>query len=681
MSVPHPLPAISMTLAMFVVGGLRPAVAQAETTPAVYGRIPATTELPEDGCVIPFGIYRGRPAVSVRINGKGPFLLLVDSGAGTTVLNHDLVAELELPVLEQSRLGDPSDPQAIETDIVNLENLRVGEAVFGKVQAASWDRSALYPDRETMPRGILGFPLFAHCLLTVDAAAERFVLKRGRLSATERHTVSYELWHGVCQFPMELAGKPVQAHLDTGFGGGLMLPRGWAETLALAAPPRVIGRGRTVNSDFEILQATLDGAVSIAGHRLDSPEVLFAEIMNAADRVVLGVGFMRRYTITFDQEHRRVQFLPVAARAGEADAFEAVLPGPVRERGVHVAALADGGYVVAGVTQRGGDSGADAMLLRADVRGEVMWTRSYGGDREDNGWAVVELDDGFALAGFTKSLGAAGYDFFLVRTDAAGEVLWQKTYGGDGDDRCWALARSEDGGFLLAGETDSSGAGERDWLVIATDAAGNQMWSKTYGGARDDRCFSIAPGPDGGWVLAGQTYSDTAGDRDAQVLAIDAGGGQRWSHKFGGEASDVGHSICRTAAGDYLVTGYTKSFGANGEDPFLMRLRADGSTVWTRVLPVPGRCRAITGAAGAGGGFFCVGFATPPGARRGEAVLLRVDDEGALEWRRQFFGQEAGESMGYTVAATPDGGCVFTGHVVRAGDTDAFLVKAGADAR
>ncbi len=355
--------------------------------------------------------------------------------------------------------------------------------------------------------------------------------------------------------------------------------------------------------------------------------------------------------------------------------FERVVGGPAYDRGVHVTATRNGGYAVVGVTESSGAGRADVYLVRFDAAGKVLWSETYGGEDVDNGWSVLETDDGFALAGFTKSSGNGGFDFYLIRTDDRGGVVWEKTYGGEGDERCWALAPAAGGGFLLAGETNSSGAGERDWLVIETDAAGEQLWSKTYGGARDDRCFAVAAGPDGGYVLAGQTYSEGAGDRDAQVISIDADGEELWSKTFGGEGSDVGHSVCRTSSGDYLVTGYTASFDADHEDPYLIRVRADGSTVWTRVLPVPRKCRVITGAQATDGGFFCVGFSVPPGGRRGQALLLRASAGGELEWRRNFFAGARGESLGYTVCTTADGGCVFTGHAVRDGNPELFLVK------
>ncbi len=358
--------------------------------------------------------------------------------------------------------------------------------------------------------------------------------------------------------------------------------------------------------------------------------------------------------------------------------FERIIGGPAYDRGVHVTPIGDEGYAAVGATASSGKGGQDVYLVRTDTGGKVLWTRTYGGDADDHGWSVGQTADGLILAGFTKSFGAGGFDFYLIKTDMAGEVAWWKTYGGKGDDRCWALATTKDGGFVLAGETNSRGKGERDILLIKTDSEGKESWSRTFGGEKDDRCFSIAVTEDGGYVLAGQTYSEGAGDRDAYVIKTDGNGEMQWSKTFGGAASDVGHSVCRTSDGNYLVTGYTTSFAEERDDPYLVKIAPDGGTKWTRVLHLAGTSRTITGEQAADGGFYCVGFTTGRNRRVGKALLLKTDAEGRLTSHRTFFLKTPGESFAYTVRATEDGGCVFTGHTTREGNRDLFIVKVAA---
>jgi hypothetical protein len=372
-----------------------------------------------------------------------------------------------------------------------------------------------------------------------------------------------------------------------------------------------------------------------------------------------------------------IAFLTLVFASSGTLAFEKVFGGPELDRGVYVSPTQDSGYIVVGYSQSFGQGDEDIYLVKTDSAGELMWTRTIGGTDEDNGWAIREIADGFILAGFTKSFGAGGYDFYLVKTDATGEVVWSETYGGPDDDRCWALALTGDGGYLLAGETASSGAGERDFFIVKTDSRGGEDWSRTYGGKRDDRCFAVALVSDGGYMLAGQTYSEGAGDRDVYIVKISASGDLQWSQTFGGPASDVGHYIVRTSDGAFVVTGYTTSFAPAGDDPYLIKIDAQGKTHWTRVLAMDGVNHTLTGEQATDGGFFLVGFSEYPARRVVGAVVVKTDPEGNLDWYRNIMSTDYGESFGYTVRATSDGGCIFTGHttVNSAGNRDLMLVK------
>lgn len=360
-----------------------------------------------------------------------------------------------------------------------------------------------------------------------------------------------------------------------------------------------------------------------------------------------------------------------------AAAFERVVGGVELDRGVFVEPTRDGGYVVAGVTRNTEGRGEDVMLVRLDGSGKVLWHRTYGGDDEDNGWCVREVEDGFVIAGYTKSFGAGGYDGYLIRTGTDGDIRWSRVFGGPTDDRCWGLVVTTDGGYALVGETVVAATGAQDVWLVRTDDTGHEVWSRTYGGDAADRGFALVQTEDGGFVLAGQTFSEGAGDRDAYVIRTDASGEKTWSRTFGGPASDVGHGIAAAAEGGFVVFGYTKSFARSGDDPYLIRFDAAGDTLWTRVLDFPGVSRTITGAPGARGGFFLTGFTHDPLSKATAALVIHTDDDGKVVWSGEYLPTAAGESFGYTVRATPDGGCVLTGHTTErsAGDLDLLLIK------
>ncbi len=361
--------------------------------------------------------------------------------------------------------------------------------------------------------------------------------------------------------------------------------------------------------------------------------------------------------------------------------FELAQGGPGVERGIYVDPLEDGGYIAVGSTQSFGAGAEDIYLVRTDSVGAVVWSRTFGGADPDFGWCVRQVSDGFVLAGFTESFGKGENDFYLVKTSSEGEEEWSQTFGGEGNDRCWALVPTDDGGYLLAGETTSFGEGEEDVYLVRTDARGTPLWSRTYGGAGSDRCFSVVQAADGGYVLAGQTFSEGAGDRDAYVLKTSASGELEWTRTYGGEASDVGHGVAKTSDGGFIVTGYTTSFAATADDPYLIKIDAQGETLWTRVLNLDWNGHTITGEQAVDGGYYLVGFSEYRGLGPTAALLIKTDGEGNMAWHRDIHASEVGETFGYTVRATDDGGCVFAGHTTTGtrGNLDLLIVGVDGD--
>jgi hypothetical protein len=189
------------------------------------------------------------------------------------------------------------------------------------------------------------------------------------------------------------------------------------------------------------------------------------------------------------------------AMTSEMD-FDVVIGGKGPDRGVSVQQTRDNGYIVIGVTSSFGSGEEDIYLVRLNSFGDTLWARTYGGPNSENGWSVVEGSDGYILAGFTNSMGAGGFDFYLLKTDDEGNMLWSRTFGGTGDDRCWAIIQTADRGYLLAGETTSFGSGEEDVYIVRTDTNGDSLWSSSFGGERGDRCFSATTTGDNGFILA-----------------------------------------------------------------------------------------------------------------------------------------------------------------------------------
>ncbi|MBI4722918.1 MAG: T9SS type A sorting domain-containing protein [Candidatus Stahlbacteria bacterium] len=163
-------------------------------------------------------------------------------------------------------------------------------------------------------------------------------------------------------------------------------------------------------------------------------------------------------------------------------------------------------------------------IFFADVNAEE-WTKTYGGDGGDCGYSVQETkDSGFIITGYTYSFGAGSFDVYLIKTNSEGDTLWTRTYGGDGWDWGYSVQETKDGGFIIAGNTYSFGVGEDDVYLIRTNSAGDTLWTKTYGGDKEDGGYSVQETKDSGFIITGYTYSFGAGSYDVYLIKVDEAG-------------------------------------------------------------------------------------------------------------------------------------------------------------
>jgi hypothetical protein len=171
---------------------------------------------------------------------------------------------------------------------------------------------------------------------------------------------------------------------------------------------------------------------------------------------------------------------------------------------------------------------------------------------------------------------------FVVKLDSSGNVQWTKTIGGSDWDEAYSIIQSSDGGYVVAGETRSFGAGDWDIYVVKLDSSGNVQWTKTIGGSDWDGANSIIQSSDGGYAVAGGTLSFGAGSADIYVVKLDSGGNVQWTKTIGGSSSDEAYSITQSSDGGYVVAGYTYSFGAGYEDIYVVKLDANGNVCFSQ---------------------------------------------------------------------------------------------------
>ena len=402
--------------------------------------------------------------------------------------------------------------------------------------------------------------------------------------------------------------------------------------------------------------------------------------------------------------------------------------GSLNDSGKAVIATTDGGYIVLGHTQSAdGDiigktnTSFDYLLLKFNANSELQWQRTYGGTGNDRGEAIIETTDGgFAVLGFSESedldvtANAGASDFWLLKLNASGEVLWQNTYGFQGADTGMALVQTNDGGFLITGSLDvSSSLGEGNagktrsakrhaggnYWAIKTDPSGQREWSRFYGGSFTDTPTDIIQSEDNGYIVVGSSDSNdlditgNKGSYDFWVLKLSSTGELLWQRSYGGSQIDQAHSISIANDGNYLIAGDTRSndqdvANNNGAaDVFLVKIRPNGNLIWQKTFGGSGFDAARSIIKDRTGGFLIAGSSRSldgdlsKNNGQNDAWILKINADGDLEWQDAIGG--ANIDLAFSAAQLNNNTVVIVGETSSAdidiqqnkGFTDVLLLK------
>jgi predicted secreted protein len=313
---------------------------------------------------------------------------------------------------------------------------------------------------------------------------------------------------------------------------------------------------------------------------------------------------------------------------------------PRLEEAYCVVETGDGGYALAGSTLSTSNGAHDAWLIKTDADGNVEWSGTYGGADTDATYSIVQTGDGgYALAGITESFGVGGGDSWLVKVDSSGKMEWNKTYGGTAYDEVQSVVDTSDGGYALAGSTTSFGAGGSDYWLVKVDASGNIEWSKAYGGRNEEWAQCVVETKDSGFALAGSAEPFGAGDQDFRLVKVDASGNMEWNKTYGGADSDIGNSVVETSDGGYALAGDTASFGAGGEDFWLIKTDAEGNMQWNRTYGGANDDTAFSLVQTSDGGYALGGDTLSVGAGSYDAWLIKTDSDGNAQWNKTYGGR------------------------------------------
>jgi len=308
------------------------------------------------------------------------------------------------------------------------------------------------------------------------------------------------------------------------------------------------------------------------------------------------------------------------------------------------------------------------------------WLKTFGGEHESLGGDVIQTrDGGFLIVGGIGTIqeNTTQGGVLLLKTDAAGEVLWQKIYGGEEFDIGWSIIQAFDGNYMIAGETTSFGAGGMDIYLIKVDQDGNEIWSKTYGSSMDEAISSIEQTQDSGYLLVGNFvdpndvitdpgtagYAGFAGRSNIYIVKTDGDGQELWSRVYESEANVISSSGTATSDGGYLVLATIIYYPEFDNDLYLLKIDGEGNETWSRTWDED----ALAGYAmlkTSDDYLLITGVYEASESTSADLYLLKVDSDGNEVWRSIFGDPDLYES-GHAVIETFDDKFMILGSATR----------------
>jgi len=345
----------------------------------------------------------------------------------------------------------------------------------------------------------------------------------------------------------------------------------------------------------------------------------------------------------------------------------------------------------------------------------ILWQKSYGGRRNEFAAGVQQTrDPGYIVAGTSFSLdgNVSGHhastdsaDYWLIKIDAERNPQWQKSYGGTGDDEASAVEQTLDGGYIIAGYSNSTNGdvkgnhGGYDYWVLKIDGTGAIQWQKSFGGSGDDEARSVVQTHDGGYIVAGissSTDGDVTGNHggpDYWIVKLDANGGLQWEKSLGGSGNDDAYVVRQCWDGNYIVAGrsnssdgdVTNSFG--GFDIWVVKLSQSGAVRWQKSYGGSDdeECGDIQQTSDAG--FIIAGSSMSTGGEVSgnhggyDYWIVKIDSSGVIQWQKSLGGHSDDDAR--SIWQCGDGSFIVAGNTLsydgdvtgHRGGLDCWIVK------
>jgi hypothetical protein len=320
-------------------------------------------------------------------------------------------------------------------------------------------------------------------------------------------------------------------------------------------------------------------------------------------------------------------------------------------------------------------------VILAGVPPDTLWTRTYGGAANDIGYSICPcLTGGYLIVGYISSVGSGPQSAYVVKIQENGNTEWTRVYGGASWDGAHYVHPTADTCYIIAGYTESFGAGGKDMYLLKLDQNGDTVWTRTYGMTLQDCAYVVCDAYDTGYLVAGYKNGPAGWIKgDLWLLKIDEDGDTLWTRTYGGTGEDYGTSLHHTLDNNYIISGINSYQSAGGKDAWLLKIDQDGDTIWTKVYGAGLEDVSYGVNITSDSGYIMTGYKNGTGSwTPGDLWLIRTDANGDSIWSREYGG--TGEDFGFDVFETPDHGFIIAGETCfGAGMIDVWLVRTDAD--
>ncbi len=362
--------------------------------------------------------------------------------------------------------------------------------------------------------------------------------------------------------------------------------------------------------------------------------------------------------------------------------WEANFGGQASDEAYSAIQTPDGGYIIVGSTASEGSGKLDGYIIKVNSRGNLDWSKTYGGKKDDAFYAITKINNDYALCGYSASKGAGKKDFWLMLIDGKGQKLWEHFYGGSKDEEAFDILRTFDNNLVLAGYTKSKGAGGRDFWIIEVNPngigkkQGAVLWKRNVGGKGTDMATRVKQSKVDSFIyVLGHTTSYGAGGMDMYFTRLSPDrGSQRGKYFYGKSNFEHGNDFCFTDDGGYLLVGSTMSNSKGYFDAWIIKIQKEYYKVWEKSYGGSKDEELMSGFKD-GDGYVLGGFTQSYGEGKSDAWILKVNAKGKV-LKEQTYGEEGDDKIARMIK-TSDGGYLLVGKTNSKGEGkyDVWILK------